>query len=142
MPLISITRLRVRSLRFFPIFVLRALQASGQAATAEGNLKVAVLRDRHMTFWTSTCWSSEAAMKAFMHAGVHGSVMRRLLEWCDEAALVHWMSDAAVLPSWEEAHTRLQRDGRRSKVNHPSRAHVAYEIEKPTLGVTRERLVK
>jgi hypothetical protein len=132
----------VRSLRFYPIFVLRALQANRQAATAEGNLKVAVLRDRQMTFWTSTCWSGEAAMKAFMHAGVHGPVMRKLLEWCDEAALVHWMSDAAVLPSWEEAHARLQRDGRRSKVNHPSPAHVAYEIEKPTLGVSRERLVK
>lgn len=131
MALISITRLRVRSIRFLPIFLLRAIQVNRQADSAEGQLKLALLRDRRMTFWTSTCWSSEAAMKAFMHAGVHGPVMRKLLEWCDEAALVHWTQDTTDLPSWEEAHARLQRDGRRSKVNHPSAAHVAYQIERP-----------
>jgi hypothetical protein len=137
MPVISITRLRVRSWRILPLFFLRVYQTARQAAASEGNLKVALLRDRHMTFWTGTSWSSEVSMKAFMHAGVHGPVMRKLLDWCDEAALVHWTQESAALPSWDEAHARIQQEGRRSKVNHPSAAHTAYEIEKPTIGETR-----
>jgi hypothetical protein len=70
-------------------------------------------------------------MKAFMRSGVHGPVMKKLLEWCDEAALVHWTQDDANLPTWDQAHTRIRQEGRRSKVNHPSTAHTAYEIALP-----------
>ena len=142
MPVVSITRLRVRSWWLLPLFFLRTWQAARQAAVSEGNLGVALLRDRHVTFWTGTCWSSEGSMKAFMHAGVHGPVMRKLLDWCDEAALVHWTQEGADLPSWEQAHTRLQQDGRRSKVHHPSANHTAYEIASPVLGRTREVRLK
>src|SRR5438477_4676847 len=120
MPVISITGLRVRSWRILPLFFLRVFQTARQAAAAEGSLQVALLRDRKMTFWTGTSWSSEASIKTFMHAGVHGQVMRKLLDWCDEAALVHWTQETADLPSWEQAHARIQQEGRRSNVNHPS----------------------
>jgi hypothetical protein len=33
-------------------------------------------------------------MRAFMQSGVHRRVISRLPEWCDEAALVHWVQDA------------------------------------------------
>ena len=69
-------------------------------------------------------------MKAFMHAKPHGPTMRSLLEWCDEAALVHWTQAGAELPSWEEAHARLQKEGRPSKVNHPSAAHTAHAFRR------------
>jgi hypothetical protein len=68
--------------------------------------------------------------------------MRKLLEWCDEAALVHWNQDSRELVSWEEGHRRLQGEGRRSKVNHPSAAHDAFIIPAPVAGVTRDRRVK
>lgn len=142
MPLVSITRLRVRSWRYLPAFFVQALRIARQAASAEGNLGVALLRDRHKTFWTGTSWSSEASMKTFMHSGVHGPVMKKLLNWCDEAALVHWPQDGAELPSWEEAHQRIQREGRRSKVNHPSPAHTAYEIASPAIRTTGQLRVK
>ena len=70
-------------------------------------------------------------MKDFMLSGTHRDVMRKLPDWCDEAAVVHWTQDSVALPTWEEAHERLQREGRRSKVNHPSEAHAAYEFPKP-----------
>jgi hypothetical protein len=38
-------------------------------------------------------------MKAFVLAKPHGPTMRSLLEWCDEAALVHWTQAGAELPS-------------------------------------------
>lgn len=77
-------------------------------------------------------------MKAFMMAKPHGPTMRKLLNWCDEAALVHWTQAAAEPPSWEEAHRRIQQEGRRSKVNHPSAAHTAYTIPAPTIGRTSQ----
>ena len=77
-------------------------------------------------------------MKAFMHAKPHGPTMRRLLHWCDEAALVHWTQAGAELPSWEEAHKRIQQEGRPSKVNHPSAAHTAHAIVAPRASQTRE----
>lgn len=70
-------------------------------------------------------------MKAFMLAQPHGPTMRKLLEWCDEAALAHWTQDTAELPSWIEAHRRMVQHGRTSKVNHPSEAQKAFRIEEP-----------
>ena len=78
-----------------------------------------------------------------IHAlGVHGPVMRKLLNLCDEAALVHWTQDGAELPSWDQAHQRIQREGRRSKVNHPSAGHAAYEIPTPKISWTGELRLK
>jgi hypothetical protein len=128
---VSITRLRVRSWRFLPIFFLQALRIGRQAAKSDGNLASRLLRERQNAFWTITTWTTEAAMKAFMHAKPHGPVMRKLQNWCDEAAVVHWSQEGAEPPSWPEAHTRLQQEGRRSKVNHPSAAHSMYIIPPP-----------
>ena len=128
---ISITRLRVRSWRYLPMFLFQALRAARQATKADGNLCAKLLRDQRSTFWTATSWTNEPAMKAFMHTPPHGPVMRKLLEWCDEAAVVHWTQESNQLPSWHEAHARLQRDGRASKVNHPSAAHSSFQIATP-----------
>ena len=142
MPFLSITRLRVRSRRFLPGFFVYAIRSARQAARAEGNLAIKLLRDRRNTFWTATLWDSEAAMKRFMTAGVHGRAMRKLLHWCNEAALVHWTQESAVLPSWPEAHARLEAEGRPSKVNHPSPNHLAHKFPEPHIGPTSEATFK
>jgi len=131
MPLISVTRLRVRSLWFLPSFLIYALRSASQARSAKGNLAVKLLKDAHNTWWTSTAWDSEASMRKFMLANPHGQAMRKLLEWCDEAALVHWNQPDAILPTWIEAHGRMQSEGRTSKVNHPTAAHSAFTIAAP-----------
>jgi len=132
MPLISVTRLRVRSWRFLPAFLFRALRIGRQARKAKGNLAVRIFNDRRRAFWTCTCWDSESSMKDFMLAAPHGTAMRKLLNWCDEAALVHWTQDNDELPSWAEAHKRMLRYGRPSKVNHPSEAQIAFRIDEPS----------
>jgi len=142
MPFVSITRLRVRSWSFLPAFLVQSLRIARQAARADGNLAVKLLRDRRSTFWTCTSWSSEASMRAFMLAKPHGPTMRSLLHWCDEAALAHWTQASAELPSWEEAHKRIQQEGRPSKVNHPSAAHTPREIAAPSGGQSREFRLK
>src|SRR3954454_23436315 len=131
MPVVSVTRLRVRSWFYLPAFFIRSLRIVRQAKPAPGNLGMKFLNDRPNAFWTTTCWESEAAMRAFMLASPHGPAMRKLLEWCDEAALVHWSQPGPELPGWTEAHRRMQREGRRSKVNHPSEAHAKFVIAPP-----------
>ena len=142
MPLVSITRLRIRRWWFLPQFALASLRSAKQATTADGNLAVALLRDRRSTFWTATSWTSESAMKGFMHATPHGPVMRKLLDWCDEASLVHWTQDSAELPAWNEAHRRLEREGRPSKVSRPSEAHTAHRFPAPTTSATAHSRLK
>jgi hypothetical protein len=114
------------------------MRIARQAKRADGNIAVRVLSDRQNAFWTATGWSSENAMKSFMRATPHGPVMRKLLEWCDEAALVHWEQPTSELPSWQEAHVRIQNQGRSSKVNHPSPAQTAFAIPSPAPPQNRE----
>ena len=132
MAVISITRLRIRRWWFLPQFFLASFRAAKQAAAADGNVHVALLRDSRLTFWTSTSWTSEAAMRAFMLTAPHGPIMRRLLHWCDEASLVHWTQDSTDLPAWDEAYRRLQSEGRSSKVHYPTAAHNALRFPVPT----------
>ena len=131
MPFVSITRLRVRSWRYLPGFLIQSFRVARQAKRAAGSLAVSVLRDADRAFWTRTVWRDEAAMRSFMRSGVHRRIMARLAEWCDEAALAHWVQDANEPPSWPEAYRRLQQEGRRSTVNHPSEAQSRFEIREP-----------
>jgi heme-degrading monooxygenase HmoA len=134
MPFVSITRLRVRSWRYLVLFIYYSVRSSRQAKAAEGNLGVGLLRDANNAYWTRSVWTTEAAMKSFMLSGPHRQVMPLLLEWCDEAAVVHWVQESGREPDWQEAHARLQQEGRKSKVNHPSAAHDQYLIPKPKVG--------
>ena len=141
MPLVSVTRLRIRSWRFVPFFFFHALRTSRQAAAAEGSLSVRVLQDTKNTFWTATAWTDEQAMRKHMIAGAHGRVMSKLLAWCDAASVVHWIEAGAEFPAWPELSERMQKDGRRSKVRHPSADHTAYRIA-PPIRLERELRLK
>src|SRR4051794_19367114 len=136
MPIVSVTRLRVRSWIFLPAFFLRSIRITLQVKNAPGNLGVKFLNDRRKTFWTCTSWDSEAAMKSFMLANPHGPAMRKLLEWCDEASVVHWSQSAPELPGWTQAHARMQSEGRPSKVNYPSENHRRFVIDAPYVGAS------
>jgi hypothetical protein len=131
MPLVSITRLRVRSFRYLPAFLLGSLRAAREAKRAPGNLGVSVLSDSHLAFWTRTLWTDERSMRAFMLAPAHRAVMPKLLQWCDEAAVGHWLQESFEPPSWQDVHRRLQSDGRTSKVDHPSAAQLRFEFPPP-----------
>jgi hypothetical protein len=133
MPLVAVTRLRVRAWRYVPAFFIQALRSARQARRANGNVRTSLLAEARRTFWTLTVWSDEAAMRAFMTQEPHGRVMPHLKEWCDEAAIAQWTQEAGDLPSWADAHRRLQAEGRRSKVLHPSPAHEAFAIPPPAV---------
>ena len=131
MPFISVTRLRVRSLRYLLSFVWQTFKVARQTQHSPHFLGGRILSEAKNTFWTITAWEDEAAMRGFRQKGAHGVVMPKLLEWCDEAAYVHWSQDYLGLPDWREAHRRLVQDGKLSKVYHPSPAQVAKQIAEP-----------
>lgn len=70
-------------------------------------------------------------MKIFILAGVHRQVMRKLLNWCDEAAVAHWTQDSADVPTWQEVHAQMLKFGRLSKVNRPSKAQNEFQVPEP-----------
>jgi hypothetical protein len=126
---ISVTRLRLRSIRFFPAFLWHSIRSQNQAKRAPGNRAMA-LRFHKGAFWTLTVWDTLEDTRAYMIAGAHREAMPRLLHWCDEASLAHWQDTADTLPSWDEAERRLATEGRLSKVKFPSSA----QAEGKTLG--------
>jgi heme-degrading monooxygenase HmoA len=123
MPLVSITRARVRRFYFAPGFARYAVAAFRQAQQADGFLGGSVLRDRKLTFWTMTVWDRMESMRAYMLSGSHKAAMPKFVDWCDEASVVHWETTDAALPNWAEAERRMRTQGRASKIRHPSQNH-------------------
>jgi hypothetical protein len=116
-----------------PLFVWRTAQSVRQTERTAGFLAGKLLRDARNAFWTVAAWEEEAAMNAFRTSGAHRSAMPKLLEWCDEASVVHWTQETPELPAWLEAHRRMEEEGRLSKVNHPSSDQLAKHIPAPRL---------
>lgn len=132
--LASVTRLRVRGVRFLPAFLWRTLLTQRQLVRASGFAGGKLLIDAHWTFWTLTVWESEKAMKGFRGAGAHSKIMPQLVNWCDEASYAHWMIAAsAEIPTWTEAYERLVSVGKLSRVAHPSKEHEARQFAQPRL---------
>ena len=131
--LISATRLRIRSALVLLPFVWRTFQSQRQVVRAPGFLGGRLLIDRKRTFWTLTAWETEKAMRDYRGSGAHQKVMPRLVDWCDEALVVHWTTDGTEIPPWPEAFDRLRRDGRPSRVAHPTRDHEARRFPAPRL---------
>jgi hypothetical protein len=131
MPFISLTRLRIRSIRFLPLFAPHTLRSIAQIRNAPGFQRGALLNDRKWTFWTMTAWDSPESMRAYMISGAHKQAMPKLLHWCDEASVAHWQEDEAELPAWTEADQRMRTQGRISKVLHPSPNHATLTYDDP-----------
>ena len=142
MSAVSITRLRVRSWRFLPGFLFHTILSAWQARTATGIQAATLLKDDWRTYWTRTVWTDQAAMKKFMASGSHRRAMPKLLEFCDEASVGRWEQEDVALPSWSEVHRRMQHEGRRSKVNHPSAAQAAFQIPVPQVGLFSQITLK
>ena len=128
MAVISVIRLRVRSVRYLLPFFWYAMRSARQVRRAPGFLDGQLAGEKGKAFWTITAWSDEAAMRAYRNAGAHRRAMPKLLAWCDEASVVHWQQDSPDLPDMPQALHRMVAEGRLSKVSRPSPAHAAKEI--------------
>jgi hypothetical protein len=131
---VSLTRLRVRSIWFVPLFAMQTLRSLKQVKRATGFQTGKLLADRSWTFWTMTAWDSQESMREYMISGAHKAAMPHLLEWCDEASVAHWSQQESALPSWIDADKRMRESGRVSKVRNPSPQHadLSYRVPRMT----------
>ena len=119
---VSVTRLRLRGLRWFPGFGIRTWRAQHQLVRADGFLGGYLGSGGKLTFWTVTFWRDEASMKAYRDSGQHQRAMPFLSKACDEAAVTHF--SVREPPSAHEAAAKIA-TARLSRVKHPSPAHTA-----------------
>ena len=131
MTFVSVTRLRIRSIWFMPLFAWDTLRSLRQVKRAVGFQEGSLLPDRRFTFWTMTAWDSRESMRRYMTSGAHKAAMPMLMKWCDEASVVHWEQADEKLPTWAEADRRMRTEGRISKVQHPSAGHAGLRYEEP-----------
>jgi hypothetical protein len=128
MPIVSITRLKLRGPRFLPAFLWLTVRSQRQVARADGCLGHGVQGEAGLVVWTRSAWRDPEALRAFMMSGPHAKAMPKLQHWCSEASVARWESGSAELPDWAEARLRLQAEGRLSRVRHPSPAQAAGEM--------------
>jgi hypothetical protein len=101
-----------------------------QAERSPGFLGGRLLVNARNVFWTMTAWKEEAAMNAY-RTGAHRRAMPKLLNWCNEAAVVRWTQESSEILFWQEVHQRMAEEGKPSKVNHPSPAQASNDIPAP-----------
>lgn len=128
MAFVSVTRLRIRSLRYIPLFMIYVVKTALQAKIASGNLGVRLRKTKGFTFWTLTSWHDQQAMSAYRSAATHQNVMPKLKLWCDEASVVNWSQESDAVPNWDYAVTQMLTFGRLSKVNKPSEIQASGQI--------------
>jgi heme-degrading monooxygenase HmoA len=124
MPIVSVTRLHLRSPRFLPAFVWSSFRSTQQLRRASGFRGGWLGNEALRAHWTVSAWDSLEAMRTYRNSQPHAGAMKKLLHWCDSASYVHWEVDGDQLPDGETAHRRMRIDGHLSKVRHPSEAHL------------------
>jgi len=129
---ISVTRLRLKSPLYLPVFMWNNFLIIWQTINTPGFWGGKLLLDANQAYWTMTAWDEQAAMKIFRNSGTHRSVMPKIQDWCDEASVVHWRQAETSLPDWAEVHQRLITDGFLTRLTHPSPAHLERKISAPT----------
>ncbi len=134
MPIVSVTRFRLRSIRFVPVFLIHAQRVIAQVRRADGHLGGAVTQDRGLCYWTISVWRDDRAMQAFVASGAHRTAMPHLRDWGVEASVVHWAQDAADVPAWAEAARRLRDHGLAPALRYPGPGHAERDHDAPGEG--------
>jgi hypothetical protein len=131
MPVIVVTRLRLRDPAFFDECFASAVAVVEQAKNSDGNLDADVLAEANNTYWTRTAWQERGVMNAFVGAEPHRSTMARIDEWCDEATFVDWDQEGADVLSWQDSYERLLAKGQVAALTNPSDAHPTRDFPAP-----------
>jgi hypothetical protein len=123
--IVSLTRLRVRAWRYMPGFIWYTYQSKRQLVRSRGFVVGALASAPSRTFWTTTAWTDEAAMKRYRDGDWHKRAMPKLLVWCDEASVARWTQETPDLPTGAGMLGTMKASGRTSKVRNPSPGQAA-----------------
>lgn len=131
MRIISVTRLRLRSIRFLPSLYWKTRKLRQFLEKAPGFVKGKLLADRNRAFWTMTMWEDLDSMRAFRNSKAHAAVIPNGVRWCDEVSGVYWETQADELPDWDEAYRRMSESGKPSSLKFPSADSKASRYKRP-----------
>ena len=133
MPVIVVTRLRLKDPALFDEFFASAVAVVEQAQKSEGNLGADVLAEANNTYWTRTLWQERDLMNAFVGSEPHLHTMSRIDDWCDEATFVDWEQASAELPDWQAGYGRLVDSGQSASLTHATEAHRTRNFPAPVV---------
>lgn len=123
MPVVAVTRLRLRSLRHLPAFAWHSWRATRQIRHASGFLDGQLANEGLRTFWTIAVWADQDSMHRYRDSAAHSRAMPKLQNWCDEASVAHWEQHGRELPSSSSAVERMVLEGRLTRLRTPSPDH-------------------
>ena len=133
MPVIVVTRLRLRDPAFFDEFFANAVAVVEQAQNSQGNLHADVLAEANNTYWTRTAWQDRELMNAFVGSQPHLDTMGRIDDWCDEATFIDWEQPSADPPDWQDGYRRLVASGQAASLTHATQAHRTRDFPAPVV---------
>jgi quinol monooxygenase YgiN len=131
MPIIVVTRLRLRDPALLDEFFTDAVAAIEQAMKSDGNLGADALADAHNAWWSVTAWQDRPLMQAYVDTDPHRSISARLDHFCDEATFVDWEQATPDLPDWQTNWRHLTADGKAAQLTHASAANQTLDFPPP-----------
>jgi hypothetical protein len=135
-PLIVVTRLRLRDADQLNDFFTAAVAVLDQSKASDGSLGADVLADANNAWWTVTAWQDRERMDAFVAANPHVETMHHLDTWCDQATFVDWDQDSADLPDWQTSYQRLIADGQVAELTNADPGHATRDFPPPVVPAT------
>ena len=133
MPLMVVTRLRLKNPGVLDAFFAAAVAVLEQAKKSKGSLGSDALAEANDTWWTVTAWADRPTMEAFVQAEPHRATMAGLDDWCDEATFVDWEQASPDLPDWPTSYQHIVADGTSANLVHPSAAQHDRSFPPPVL---------
>jgi hypothetical protein len=131
MPVIVVTRLRLRDPALLDEFFTDAVAAIEQAQKAKGNLGADALADASNAWWSVSAWQDRSVMQAFVGSQPHLGISARLDHYCDEATFVDWEQASSDLPDWQTSWQHLTADGKVAELTHSSAANQTRHFPAP-----------
>ena len=131
MPVVVVTRLRLRDQAVLDEFFTDAVAAIEQAQKSEGNLGTDALADANNAWWSVSAWQDRRLMQAFVDGQPHLGISGRLDRYCDEATFVDWEQASPDLPDWQTSWRHLTADGKAADLTRPSPANQARDFPPP-----------
>lgn len=142
MPYLSMTRLKLRSLRHLPHFSLHTARVVRQVQRTPGFIDGQIMFALELSAWTVVLWESDAAIRTYFTNGVHGRGQSYIYVWASEANHAHVAVDHLELPSWEEVARSLSEIGRFLTIPYPSQNHCNHIVAPPNRTIYYQRLYR
>ena len=133
MPVIVVTRLRLRDPALLDDFFTDAVAAIEQAQKSDGNLGADALADANNAWWSVSAWQDRNLMQAFVDAEPHLGIEKHLDRFCDEATFADWEQASPDLPDWQTSWRHLTADGKAAELTHPSAANQTRDFPPPVV---------